>query len=634
MKKLLIILICLIIPCLAQAATHYVSPTGSATWANSTVAETPCSLATANSNATAGDTVILADGDYGTNLAPTHAGTAGSRLVFQAATKWGAIIKDPTPFITNRQNGILLNYSYITVDGIKVDGTTFTATGENHALWNSWSGVTGLEIKNCWFVGVMKSILAYATHSWIHDNLFDASGTCGAAPSCNTYGGGFMLGSTSAGQYGHAGNNTVEDNTMQYGGHHNLETFTWYNVIRNNHFHNEGNFTGPEGCTYGPDSNGKYGDRNIQIYDYAGSDGTFNLIEGNRFSASGAPSDDDGGDGFTLTAPKNILRYNSIVNSQNNGLLFKMGYNSSGNNNRVFNNTITYNGRYDNTGPQWQGYGIRFYSSTPPASGNVIKNNIIYSNTTGDIAHTDKGGVNTATANTFTKNHLNATGNPLFTDTTHTDLTSAVLPDLNLQSSSPAIDAGTYLTLANGAAAEATTTLVVDDSLYFQAGSAATTTPMGSSLSSVAGDFIKIGTNEAVQITDINHATNTITLASAQTWADNAEIRLYKKSDGVQVLYGNETDIGAYEYEASEEEPSYTVTVSKTGNGCSLSHDGEYTIFSGDTLNVAMTVNNGWKGAWSGTCPATGTDTRVCTPTDNQTMVYACEEIKLNTFCR
>lgn len=32
------------------------------------------------------------------------------------------------------------------------------------------------------------------------------------------------------------------------------------------------------------------------------------------------------------------------------------------------------------------------------------------------------------------------------------------------------------------------------------------------------------------------------------TWADDAPIWLYKKSDGTRVLYGSAPDYGAYEY--------------------------------------------------------------------------------------
>lgn len=102
-----------------------------------------------------------------------------------------------------------------------------------------------------------------------------------------------------------------------------------------------------------------------------------------------------------------------------------------------------------------------------------------------------------------------------------------------LQSGSPARNAGTYLTLSNGAASEASTTLIVDDAGFFTDG-----------FSIVGGvaiaDIIQIGSNDTVTITAIDYDTNTITIASAQTWADNAEI-----------YWRGNSDIGAYPYKTS-----------------------------------------------------------------------------------
>ena len=59
-------------------------------------------------------------------------------------------------------------------------------------------------------------------------------------------------------------------------------------------------------------------------------------------------------------------------------------------------------------------------------------------------------------------------------------------------------------------------------------------------------DQIAIGTvSNVVAISSINYSTNTITLATAATWANGAPVWLYKKSDGVLVLKGNAPDIGA-----------------------------------------------------------------------------------------
>src|SRR5438105_12126241 len=89
--------VCLMLAGVANAATHWVSPTGVAAWA-SCVGATPlsgtsaCSLGTANSNAAAGDLVYLRAGTYnqaGGSAAfqPSHSGTSASAMItFQGYT--------------------------------------------------------------------------------------------------------------------------------------------------------------------------------------------------------------------------------------------------------------------------------------------------------------------------------------------------------------------------------------------------------------------------------------------------------------------------------------------------------------------------------------------------------------------
>ena len=558
MKRLFLTICLILISAPSWALNRYVTPTGTATWAASQVEGTPCSLTMANTYADDDDVVILADGDYGTTLYPKKSGSAGHPVTFRAATKYGAIIKNPTPWTTNRQAGIILNYNYLVIDGIKVDATTFTATGECQTLWNTWSGVHHLEVKNCWFIGKAKNQFLYATNVWLHDNLFDWNG---ATYLCDDFGGGLQIGTASANQYGFPGYVTIENNVFRYGGHHNLETYTWKNVVRNNFFHNEGNLEDPGGCPYGPDTNDKHGNRNYQIYDYGDSDGTFVLVEGNRFGPAGPSPDDDGGDGLTITAPKNIIRHNEIYSAQNSGVLFKLGYNSYSNDNRFYNNTITGSGRFNNTGGTWQGLNVRWYRSTALcAVDNVIKNNIFYLNggsLTIDMNTDGQCSPATYTSNTVTDNFCtydqegkcSVYGDPLFADGTLPSIDTTPVttdPDLTLQAESPAIDAGTYLTQATGAGTDSTA-LTVDDALYFQDGT------WGSSLSDVQADWIAIGTvTNVVQIESIDYTTNVITLTVPMTWDDSASIWLYRDSDGTRVLSGAAPDQGAHESNAPD----------------------------------------------------------------------------------
>jgi hypothetical protein len=165
------------------------------------------------------------------------------------------------------------------------------------------------------------------------------------------------------------------------------------------------------------------------------------------------------------------------------------------------------------------------------------------------------------TWDTLTNNWTTANGDPKFTSTDLSDATSATLPNLSLQSNSTALNGGTYLTQANGSGNNSST-LIVDDALYFQDGS------WGSDLNrgiNFFPDWIAIGNvNNVVQISSIDYSTNTITLASNATWSDNDPVWLYKKSDGTRVLYESAPEYGAHEYNVSTVAP--TVTTSQPNN--------------------------------------------------------------------
>lgn len=78
---------------------HYVASDGTDTWANSVSSSTPCSLATALSNAAAGDVVNIKSGTYSrttTADAATNSGTAISPIVWRGVnTSWNAIANSP-----------------------------------------------------------------------------------------------------------------------------------------------------------------------------------------------------------------------------------------------------------------------------------------------------------------------------------------------------------------------------------------------------------------------------------------------------------------------------------------------------------------------------------------------------------
>ena len=603
----------LTMPCAAQAATHWVSPTGTAAWA-SCVGSTPlsgtaaCSLATANANAAASDLVYLRGGTYdqgGGSVAfePAHNGTSASAMItFQAYT-------GETPIITNAQNGFWFSgNSYVSVKGMTFSGT-FTSTwgridnGGNHneLANNTFSSTTG-GMKITVTGGATQK---WATHNWIHGNHFQVSGT-----GCTDGGTDTLDIGASQGTWGNTVDNdnynTVENNFFEHSQHTNWDQFGMFNVFRNNIVHNE---PWSSGCTGGtlPDTytssnpnysayNGLYGHRDVEFTDDYMRDQVFLLIEGNRLGYAGVNQTNDGADNMSLGAPGNIVRYNFMYAAMNPGLNFKWqrgsGLNAGGNGgtyNRVYNNTFFDNGiGYSWAWPTSLG-GICALSTCPwpqsnvslyeggSGTGNVLKNNLMYqsqgyinfgvdvmdkgtpSNGWSEISHvannwctgTQKGGDIGGDG----VHGCTASGNPLFTNPDISNPASTTLPDLSLQSTSTAIDGGTFLTTATNSGASSTT-LTVADALYFQDGT------WGSDLSrpssglggTMQADWIAIGTvTNIVQISSVTYGTysapaGTITLASPMTWSNGAQIWLYKKSDGSLVLSGAAPDYGASEY--------------------------------------------------------------------------------------
>ena len=291
----------------AFAGTYWVDDNGDATWADCTGSTSlngasACTLATANSNAVAGDLVYLRGGTYNTNIAPSNSGNSGNVITYKAYTGETPVL---TPTIS--QATIFLDgKDYIKIDGITIkDGymyasirngsdyneivnCTFTDTdGKNNSkglkIWGQCSGGTP---NNC-----------HSTNNWIHNNIISRNGWVGAAPTCQDEGGTMHVGTSASGDGG-SNYNTVEDNEFFAGGHHLIEISSKYNVVRNNVFHNEGWMTDPGGCDWGPSPrNGKYGNRNLSINNWHDTDGLYLLVENNRTGHTAFASDGgmDGG---------------------------------------------------------------------------------------------------------------------------------------------------------------------------------------------------------------------------------------------------------------------------------------------------------------------------------------------------
>lgn len=527
----------------------WVSPTGISSWqaANSDLpldSKNCTSLKTANDSANAGDIIIMRGGLYiNANISPVKTGTSVNNwIIFQSYT-------GETPIITGSDTlfgaftGIFLNDKhYIKINGIKVMDTD---------RWmNIRAGSSHIEISNCVFtesdqknvagIGIWgqcfggSSCDCPVSHIWFHDNkVYDLGWV---SDDGNDEGSLMHVGSPTKGD-SNSNHNTIENNIFYHGGHHLIETFTKFNVIRNNYFHNEG-FMPPPNDTRNvkrADTKNMYGNRCIQIYDGHNQTGLFNLIENNRFGHTGCPPDDGGGNAFKLVSKKNIARYNFIFNSAGDGIYFKQGTDADSDSNVVYNNTIYKTGIAPSYRTDIRRNGISIHGHS---WGNRIKNNLICNYVRKPFESLGEGSI---TNNILENNMAFINGDSLFYNTDVSDPFNDTLPNLKLLPGTPCIERGIHLTTATNSGSNSTF-LSVECSLYFQDGT------LGSDLSKINADYISIGTvNNFIQIRSIDYKTNTINLSKPMSWDVNAKIWLYKDSLNKVVLKGNATDIGADE---------------------------------------------------------------------------------------
>jgi hypothetical protein len=148
----------------ANAGTYYVSPSGSASWAQATNSGTPCSISTAMSNAIAGDTVYFRGGTYiagqsnnNSNLGywnPSNSGTASSPITFKA-------YPGETPIMDAYVSGTYVSRAlgngyknYIIFDGFTLKGNNGATYGSLVIAGTDMSNKSnGCVVRNCTFIG-------------------------------------------------------------------------------------------------------------------------------------------------------------------------------------------------------------------------------------------------------------------------------------------------------------------------------------------------------------------------------------------------------------------------------------------------------------------------------------------------
>jgi hypothetical protein len=520
MKKLVLIFILFTFtsPLPVLAVDYYVDiNNGSASDSNPGTLSQPWKTITkANQTLIAGDTAYIKAGTYSSYIAPTHSGTSeNARIIYK---NYGT----DTVTIQNATYAIYLSgKSFITVQGINFQNCSQFMYIQNNSNYNIISNCT---LNQCSTSGwVTGSLIQNSRYNWIHHNTFSGCGVCSGGNGQGTV---MDIGSDEDSGAGTANFNLIENNTFYHGGHHVVGLCNRYNTFRNNYLYNDAW------------TNGR-GERTLYMAGWSASNG-YNLVEGNRFGYTALPCNSSTVGNVSLSTSYNIFRYNSMYHNfaYSLGLYSYYGSGSqydSGSNNTIYNNTI-YNS--DLAVPSgYEGEASAIYVSTPYTTGNLIKNNLLYRYTSQWLT------VSASARQTFVNNWSgDSQGNPLFVNASTTppaDKTDVTLPNLNLMSNSPAIDTGGPLTTVVSATGSGTS-ITVSNARYFQDG---TYGPPGV----VQADWIAVGTpTNVVQISSISG--NTINLVSPISWTTGNSIWLYKKSDGVRVLYGTAPDAGAYEF--------------------------------------------------------------------------------------
>lgn len=498
----------------------------------------------ANQTLVAGDTVYIKAGNYSASIDPNNSGTSTNPITYRNYEA-----EDVT--IQNSSYGINLNGNdYIIVQGINFTGCTRNLYIQNSANYNVIAYCSfSLSSVNNWDSSVLNGNSQY---NWIHHCQFSKGGECTSGGE--DFGQVLDIGTDSSytdlTRY-----NLIEDSVFFHGGHHLMGLYAGYNIVRNNYFHNE------------EWSRGR-GNRTLYMVGREAVTG-HNIIEGNRFGYAARPCDDYTVGCVSVSSHNNLFRHNKFYhnNAYSLGFYGYSGY-SQGAYNKVYSNTI-FNSGY-NIYPTYEGgsedTAVIFFLST--TTGNVLKNNLYFSNHQAHSGNTS--------GQTFVNNwNGDVQGNPLFIDASVTpplDKTDPTLPNLDLQSTSPVIDSGGALTAVAQADSGSGITLQVTDASYFQDGTWARP-------GTVQADWIAIGTVwNVVQIASISG--NTITLTNSIARNDFDPVWLYKKSDGVIVLYGLAPDIGAYEYTGSQPTPTVIVT----------SPNGGESWQAGSTHNITWTT--------------------------------------------
>jgi Right handed beta helix region len=488
-----------------------------------------------------GTYVVPKQTDYGTFLHLVNVnGTPASPVIISNYPGQTPLIYSSPQ--TNNSSAIFLSgCNWVKVFGINQTNNLYGVEGKSctnceFAYLNSGGAPTNTGV-SCPFQLIVSSVSNYVHNCTIHDAVVsppssDEGHAMTFGEAFGTYGGVADLTSY----------NIIESNTVYHSCHDAVSIYGSSNLFAHNFIHNEDYIFRLDLQAYGAarcmEVGGVYG-------------GSGNIVEDNRFQYAGMTYT-AGGHGIEIDgAGSSIYRENTFADCPYSGItiyggkFLAEGYWGS---NYVYNNTIVTNGYGP---PAITIYALNANTETwaisriktaayvwlpavtiANSTNNFFANNLFSSNykdgTYGEDVPFSTG------VRDYRGNLTAAMSKAGFVDTVDGGPWNSVLPNFHLTSTSPAIDAGAWLTTITSASGSGTSFNVANAGWFFAGMSAAGHT--------VAGDTIQLqGQTATATITSISG--NTITVNSPLTWT---------KGQGVGLAYsGSAPDVGAFQYEES-----------------------------------------------------------------------------------
>jgi Ca2+-binding RTX toxin-like protein len=561
------------------AAFFYVGPTGSDS--NPGTLQRPWRTITrANQTLQPGDTVFIMNGEYrGQRIAPANSGTPDNYITYSAYLNDTPVLTAPPrepAFQNDRISISLVNRDYIRIIGLTVDGLA-PFRDSNIDMWVLLLGADHNIIQDSVFrraLGYHGLYLQDSRFNEILDNSMDLVGdydaNAGEIMNLNC-----------------SNSNLVQGNTMSRGGHDVLVSNGNMNVLRENILNNRwGPNQGYRAVTL--TSNSRFCDR-VTGYNLFERNTIMNVLVAFDLRQSVAAKAEGRGQ---------IMRNNVFTNNLDNAISssIRPPIIEEARLGRIYNNTLY------KSGALWR---IQDFGNPGPADHNEFKNNaVVVGAETDNFVFIGFNAPNRTLLedNTFIANSFGeTTGTHRFRiegigavslDFLQTNFSRffrrnlEVLPQFvsvdpqspnafRLPPGSPLIDRGEVLTRTLSAGSG--TSVPVGDAGYFSDG-----------FGIVEGDRVQIDASAPVEVTNVNYETNTLTLASARSWFDGAQVNL--------PFQGDAPDIGAFEftpaqssgslqfsaptYQVNENGGNAVITVTRTGG-------------SGGAVSVHFTSSNG-----------------------------------------